>query len=216
MTHYGTVQTVKQETNVSVDKLNVATEAELDEYIQAELEEASSEIDRFCNRTFRLVEGYEETRFGNGRQEIQLQNYPVQSIQSVDAGGKTFVEGEDYEIKDRRNFNGENNGVLVRLQNGKPTKWLKWNQNTRYEFVYDWGYPNEEYPQVLDSVAEDLVVSGVSNAIAQNAASEKGGASSVSMDGFSVSYDIADSVTDAQITSEQLERLKSLQEARII
>ena len=131
MSHYGTVQTVKQETNVDLSRLNVETEAELDEYIQAELEEASSEIDRFCNRTFRLVEGYEETRFGNGRQEIQLQNYPVQSIQSVDASGKTFVEGEDYEIKDRRNFEGENNGILIRRQNGKPTKWLKWNRNTR-------------------------------------------------------------------------------------
>ena len=215
MTHYGTVQTVKLETNASVETLNVDSEQALDDYIKAELEVASSEIDRYCNRTFRLVENHVDTIRGTNLTTIQLNNSPVQTIHSVEENGSELTEGEDFKLKKRSNFDGENNGILEKLTGGEPSPYARWHA-TVYTIEYDWGYSDVDIPKVLNSVAEDLVAAGVSNAIAQNSATEKGGASSISMDGFSVSYDISESVTDAQITAEQLNRLKSLREPRIV
>ena len=202
MSNYGSVTNVKTETGVTPENLNgIETEAELDDYITSKLEGASDEIDRFCNRTFRLVQNVTETRYGNNTRTIQLRNYPVVTIHSVEEGSTELTEGEDFELKGTRNFEGENDGILKRDRRF-------WKRRVEYTFEYDWGYPDNEWPKLLDGVAEALVKAGIQTSIQNTTKAEYGGADSISMDGFSLSIEQA--VRESEIDEGDLSRLKNL------
>lgn len=208
MSGYGSVETVKVRTAATQETFGFSTEQELDDFIATNLEEASSEIDRYCNRTFRLVENHTETIQGNGSKTVQLRNYPVQTIHSLEQNGTVLSEGEDFELKDRRSFDGENNGILKRLGRG-----LVWRNFAEYEIEYDWGYPETEIPHVLDSVANEMVVDTLNEAEAERKAE---GLENVSMDGYSVSYAVVDAQNKGVIRQEQLDRLKALRRPGIV
>jgi len=212
MTQYGSVDQVIARTAATADTLGFSTDQELRDFITTNLEEASSEIDRYCNRTFGLVEGETESRFGNDSATIQLEHGPIQTINSVEESGETLTQGTDFEIKDRESFSGENSGILRRLEDGEAPYAERWREYARYSFDYDWGYVDGEWPAVLDNVANEMVINRLNEAAAERAAS---GTESISMDGYSVSYAVVDAAQKGEIAQAQLERLKSLREPGI-
>lgn len=216
MPQYGSVDQVIARTAATPETLGFEDAAdpdqELRDFVTTNLKEASSAIERYCNRTFGLVQGEEETRHGNNSATIQLDNYPVVSLQTVEEDGNTLTEGEDYRLKGRGNFADENSGILKRLDDGDASRTYRWDDYHRYRFVYDWGYAAGEWPPVLDSVANELVINRLNEAAAERAA---GGLESVSMDGYSVSYAVVDAAQKGDIADSQLNRLRSLREAKI-
>ena len=79
---------------------------------------------------------------------------------------ETLTQGEDYKIKGRRSFEGENNGILKRLKNGNERKYWYWERGLVYTIDYDWGYPEEDRPEVIDSVANEMVINRLNEAAA--------------------------------------------------
>jgi hypothetical protein len=59
-----------------------------------------------------------------------------------------------------------------------------------------------------------MVIAGLREAIGSNAYAEEG-ASSVSMDGFSVTYDLPGALRSGDITETQFKRLKKLQQVAV-
>jgi len=208
--HYGAASSVITQTGLSPDDLaGIADETELKEFIRVELAEASDEINRFCNRTFFETDSHTETREGNGSETLQLSHYPVTNITSVEYGGTTLTEGDDFELVERSNYENaeaaENKGILKRL--GRRTEWRR---SRRYTFEYEAGYTTP--PRVVDGVAEGMVIAGMREAIVSNQSTEQDGAQSVSMDGFSVTYDVPGALRAGNITEEQHTRLASLKQ----
>jgi len=158
MAQYGSVDQVIARTAATADTLGFSTDQELRDFITTNLEEASSEIDQFCNRTFGLVQNETESKFGNGTETIQLEHGPVESINTVEEDGETLTLDTDFEIKDRSSFSGANSGILRRLEDGEASYVERWWDHQRYHFDYDWGYPDGEWPAVLDNVANEMVI----------------------------------------------------------
>jgi len=205
---YGTAESVKIQTGVTADSLGVIeTDAELDEFIEDELREATDEINRFCNRTFFEPEEFTETKTGNGSDKLQLRHYPVTELVEINVRGENLGV-DDVDIIQRRAFSGENNGVLKRQAGSRPHR-NRWNPRQTYEITYLAGY--DQPPKTVASVAEDMVIAGIREAIASNALTHNGGASNISMDGFSVTYDVPSALQSGDISETQHKRLEKLQ-----
>ena len=212
MPFYGTAKSVKIQTGVTPDALGVIeTDAELDTFIEDELREATDEINRFCNRTFFAPEEFTETRTGNGSNKLQLRHYPVTEIVDIDARGEN-VSADDVQIVQRRGFSGENNGILKKNPGTRPRR-NRWNPRRVYEVTYMAGW--EEPPATVASVAEDMVIAGIREAIASNASTHNGGASNISMDAFSVTYDVPSALHAGDISETQHKRLEKLQQISV-
>lgn len=209
--HYGDVDTVLIQTGATPDSfVNIDTQQELEGFIETELEEASDAINRYCKRTFRLVQNDSHTFPGSGSDTVRLPGFPIQEIHSLTREGTELTEGTDFEIKQNRAQAGANMGILRRLENGKPRRHTVWRRHASFEIEYDWGFPEADIPPVLNGVAEDIVSEEVTNSITTSARGQAGGATSVSMDGFSVSYDVAQAAEEGTITETQLQRLKGM------
>jgi hypothetical protein len=185
----------------------VDTTAGVESYIEDRLRGASEELEDFCARQFREPVEFTEERDGNGTDTMQLRHYPVTNIVSLEAKGGTLTEGDDFKLKERRNFGAaggaeQNKGILKRL--GRRTKWYR---NVEYEITYEAGWTQP--PGVIESVAEDMVIAGIREAIGSNAYAEEG-ASSLSMDGYSVTYDVPGALRAGDITESQFKRVENL------
>lgn len=209
--YFGDVTSVIAQSGVSPSDLEgIDTQAELETFIEARLAGASSEIEEFCNRSFREPVEHTDRRRGNDSDRLQLRHGPVTEVVSIE-GGEKSLDTDTVEIVKRAGFQGRNTAILKRIENPVPGTNL-WHESRLYEITYMAGW--EEPPGVVPSVAEDMTIAGIREAIGSNAYAEKG-AGSVSMDGFSVTYDVPSALRSGDISQEQYRRLEKLKQVAV-
>lgn len=178
MGSYADATTVKQRSGVDAGDLGL-TDSEFDALIADLNSQASESIEDYCQRDFEQHVDDTAELDGNGRDAIRLPGYPVTSIASVQVGenNPTTLDSSDYRVRDDPAFSGENGGVLERRQAVWPRGW------ENVQVTYTWGYSSP--PGAVERVADDLVIEAV-QAAAKDAKGK--GATSLSLDGFSVSF----------------------------
>lgn len=194
--HYGSVEHVVQRTGLSPSAIGADTESERDTFVQELLDRASSEIEEFTEVSFRYHENFTFQTEGNGHKDMHLGFSPIQEVNEVKAGDKV-LDSDAYRIKKRR-YRDKNTGILIK-ESGR------WRPHTDYKFDVNWGYQDANRPQAIDAVAEDLVIALINDTDATRKAR---GASSISMDGYSVDYDAMNVQDKLQLNKEMRERLK--------
>ena len=171
MSAYGDVTRTLTRSGITYADLGLESEAALASLTEDLIEQASSIVDQYCGRDFALHEDVAERYDGPGRRRLRLKGWPIISVTSVAVGGTALAEGVDYEVL-------SGGGILERVDGAV---WPPGRRNI--SVVYTYGYTTP--PGAIVSVVEDLVVGALTHA-ARNRATK--GASSMSMDGYSVTY----------------------------
>ena len=171
MSAYGDATRISTRSGITYADLGLADEAALASLVADLNEQASETIDLYCGRDFGLHEDVTEKHDGNGRERIRLDGYPIISVTSVTLGGTALTEDADYAILDDA-------GILERIDYGV---WTVGKRNL--VVVYSYGY--SAAPGAIVGIVEDMVAGALTHA-ARNRATK--GASSMSMDGYSVAY----------------------------
>ena len=171
MSAYGDVTRTLTKSGITYADLGLESEAALASLTEDLIEQASGIVDQYCGRDFALHEDVAERYDGSGRLRLPLRGWPIISVTSVAVGGVALAEGVDYEVL-------SGGGILERIDG------LVWPAGLRnVSVVYSHGYVSP--PGAIVSIVEDLVVGALTHA-ARNRATK--GASSMSMDGYSVAY----------------------------
>lgn len=165
---YGDVDRTIQRSGVTHTSLRLPDAAALQTLTTTVLVQVSSQIDAYCDRDFAVHE-ITETRNGTGRSTFRLLHYPVIEIDTLTADGVVLTEGTDYVVS--------RSGIVERI----GTTWRQARRNI--EITYTYGY--ETTPAAVVGICEDIVANALGN-VARNVAAK--GASSMSMDGYSVAY----------------------------
>jgi hypothetical protein len=77
--------------------LGISTDAD-DAYLQRAISRASEAIELYCGRIFAVETLKEEYAYGYGRSGLRTSRFPVISVTSIEAGGRTLMDGEDYRL----------------------------------------------------------------------------------------------------------------------
>lgn len=170
MSAYGDVTRTLTRSGITYADLGLESEAALASLTDDLIEQASDTIDTYCERDFALHEAVTERLDGNGRERIRLAGHPLVSVASVTLGS-TPLDSPSYEVRPGA-------GILERIDRGV---WPAGKHNLTV--VYSYGYATP--PPAIVGIVEDLVAGALTHA-ARNRATK--GASSMSMDGFSVAY----------------------------
>ena len=171
MSAYGDVTRTLTRSGITYADLGLESEAALASLTNDLIEQASSIVDQHCGRDFALHKDVAERYDGSGRRRLRLKGWPIISVTSVAVGGTALTEGLEYEAV-------PDPGILERIDG------LVWPAGLRnVSVVYSHGYVSP--PGAIVSIVEDLVVGALTHA-ARNVATK--GASSMSMDGYSVAY----------------------------
>ena len=183
---YGTIHAVKYETGIEPGDLIIEVpeesdastdEEKLDFLIEELLDDATSFIDRFCNRDFAHHENDAVQIDGNGRNTLRLpRQWPIIEIHSIEIGGSEIPE-DSYRVKPGRDLAEWNSGLIERRNSYWPQGW------ENIEIVLDWGF--EEPPLEIDDIAEGLAAGAILDFLHNQNAD---GVASISMDGYSVSF----------------------------
>lgn len=183
---YGTVHAVKYETGIEPGDIEIHLDEDadpsdeeeaIDLLIEELLDDATSLIDRFCNRDFSHHENDTVTVDGNGRNSMRLpRQWPIIEIHSIKIGGSE-IDSDTYRVRPGRDLAEWNSGVIDR----KNSIWPEGFENIEIEL--DWGF--EEVPLEIDDVAEGLAAGAILEFMQNQSV---GGAQSISMDGYSVTY----------------------------
>lgn len=173
---YGDTARIKHLANVTYSDLGLADEETLEMFISDLNDQASEIVDDYCGRDFGL-HGTETAPVvaklnGNGRRTIRLPGFPVVSVVSVSVDGTTLTEGKEYDVI-------LESGILERIDRGI---WMPGRRNIVVKYVY--GY--ESPPKSIARIVEGMVVAAL---VATKKRVSVGAVSSISMDGYSVSYD---------------------------
>ncbi|MFA5137090.1 MAG: hypothetical protein WC489_06935 [Patescibacteria group bacterium] len=134
------------------------------------IEQASDILDTYCERDFALHEAETVRLDGNGRECIRLPGHPLVSVTSVTLSN-ALLDSALYEVRSGA-------GVLERIDGGV---WSAGRRNIAVVYTYGFTTP----PAAITGIVEDLVAGALTHA-ARNVATK--GASSMSMDGYSVAY----------------------------
>lgn len=173
---YGDTARIKRLANVTHSDLGLADDLALDTFIDDLNDQASEIVDDYCGRDFGL-HGTETVPVvaklnGNGRRTIRLPGFPVVSVVSVSVDGTILTEGKEYDVI-------LESGILERIDRGI---WMPGRRNIVVKYVY--GY--ESPPKSIARIVEGMVVAAL---VATKKRVSVGAVSSISMDGYSVSYD---------------------------
>lgn len=173
---YGDTARIKRLANVTYSDLGLADEETLEMFIGDLNDQASEIVDDYCGRDFGL-HGTETVPVvaklnGNGRRTIRLPGFPVVSVVSVSVDGTILTEGKEYDVI-------LESGILERIDRGI---WMPGRRNIVVEYIY--GY--ESPPKSIARIVEGMVVAAL---VATKKRVSVGAVSSISMDGYSVSYD---------------------------
>jgi hypothetical protein len=193
---YADAALVKQLAGVTYADLGLVDDAALDALILKLNQRASAIIDREAGRDFLQHVAAVETLDGNDGTDLLLQGFPVLSIASVTDRG-VALDSTGYRLKPTRN--GSNAGVL-QLADLEP-----WTQEyNRYVVTYTWGYTTP--PLDVQQAAESMVIRALQAAKGDARAT---GATSWSMDGFSVTYDrqLRSFLSDAEVRAVRAYRV---------
>jgi len=170
MSAYGDVTRTLTRSGITYADLGLESEAALASLTDDLIEQASDILDTYCERDFALHEAVTERLDGNGRERIRLAGHPLVSVTSVTLGS-TPLDSTSYEVRPGA-------GILERIDGGV---WSAGRRNLT--IVYSYGYATT--PPAIVGIVEDLVAGALTHA-ARNVATK--GASSMSMDGYSVAY----------------------------
>ena len=170
MSAYGDVARTLTRSGITYADLGLADDDALASLTEDLIKQASDVVDTYCGRDFALHEAETVRLDGNGRERIRLAGHPLLSITSVTLGS-TPLDSTSYEVHPGA-------GILERIDGGV---WSAGRRNLT--IVYSYGYATT--PPAIVGIVEDLVVGALTNA-ARNRAVK--GASSMSMDGYSVAY----------------------------
>ena len=170
MSAYGDVTRILTRSGITYADLGLESEAALASLVEDLIEQASDILDTYCERDFALHEAETERLDGNGRERIRLAGHPLVSVTSVTLGS-TLLDSASYEVRPGA-------GILERIDGGV---WSAGRRNLT--IVYSYGYATT--PPAIVGIVEDLVAGALTHA-ARNVATK--GASSMSMDGYSVAY----------------------------
>jgi len=170
MSAYGDVTRTLTRSGITYADLGLADEAALTSLAADLIEQASDIVDTHCGRDFTLHEDVAERYDGTGRDSLRLRGWPVVSVASVVVGGVSLTEDLEYEV--------DAAGILERVDGAT---WPVGRRNVSVTYSYGYATP----PGAIAGVVEDLVAGALTHA-ARNRATK--GASSMSMDGYSVAY----------------------------
>ncbi len=170
MSAYGDVTRTLTRSGITYADLGLESEAALAALVEDLIGQASDTVDTYCERDFALHEAVTERLDGNGRERIRLAGHPLLSVTSVTLGS-TLLDSASYEVRPGA-------GILERIDGGV---WSAGRRNLT--IVYSYGYATT--PPAIVGIVEDLVAGALAHA-ARNRATK--GASSMSMDGYSVAY----------------------------
>jgi len=170
MSAYGDVTRTLTRSGITYADLGLADEAALTSLAADLIEQASDIVDTYCERDFALHEAVTERLDGNGRERIRLAGHPLASVTSVTLGS-TLLDSASYEVRPGA-------GILERIDRGV---WPAGRRNIAVVYTYGFTTP----PAAITGIVEDLVAGALTHA-ARNRATK--GASSMSMDGYSVAY----------------------------
>jgi hypothetical protein len=171
MSAYGDVTRTLTRSGITYADLGLESEAALASLTEDLIEQASGIVDQYCGRDFDHYADVSERHDGSGRRRLRLKGWPIIAVTSVEVGGTALTEGLEYEAV-------PDPGILERIDGAV------WPRGTRnIAVVYSYGYTTP--PGAIAGVVEDLVVGSLTHA-ARNRAVK--GASSMSMDGYSVAY----------------------------
>ena len=197
---YGNADVVIKRTGADAETLGFDSESDLEEFVGDRLAEASDSINRYTNRTFELHEDEQSfIRVNRSTREIRVPKRPLVEIHELKSTSKTLSES-DYRIKDDSMLPDLNAGIIERTDHR-----TRFRPGVEYAVSYDWGF--EDVPGVVDSVANELAIDSLNEMEAEIKA---GGTSNISMDGYSVTYDVANAAEKGTITDQQLSRLDNL------
>ena len=171
MSAYGDVTRTLTRSGITYADLGLESEAALASLVEDLIEQASGIVDQYCGRDFALHEAVNERYDGSGRLRLPLRGWPIISVTSVAVGGVALAEGVDYEVL-------PGGGILERVDGAVWPPGLR-----NVSVVYSHGYVSP--PAAITGIVEDLVAGALTHA-ARNRATK--GASSMSMDGYSVAY----------------------------
>lgn len=171
MTAYGDVARTLTRSGITYADLGLVDTAALVSLAADLNEQASETVDLYCGRDFMLHEDVAERYDGSGRLRLPLRGWPIISVASVAVGGVALAEGVNYE-----GLPGA--GILERVDGAVWPVGLR-----NVSIVYSYGYTAA--PGAITGIVEDLVIGALTHA-ARNRAVK--GASSMSMDGYSVAY----------------------------
>lgn len=167
MVGYGDASRILQRSGIAPEDLNLSSDQDLLDLVEALNDQASGLVDQYCGRDYLLHADEEYEQLGtNSRDRLMLPGYPVLSVSSVINRGATLTP-TDYVLR-------EGPGVLL-LRSGAAWGSAK--------LVYSWGYTSP--PPGIVVAVEEMAVVALTGA-AKNWITR--GADSASMDGFSVSY----------------------------
>jgi len=171
MSAYGDVTRISTRSGITYADLGLADEAALTSLAADLIEQASETVDLYCGRDFALHEDVAERYDGPGRRRLRLRGWPIVSVASVAVDGTALTGDVEYEVD-------AGPGILERVDGAV---WPPGRRNV--SIVYTYGYATP--PGAIAGVVEDLVAGALTHA-ARNRAVK--GASSMSMDGYSVAY----------------------------
>jgi hypothetical protein len=170
MSAYGDVTRTLTRSGITYADLGLESEAAIVALTDDLIEQASDILDTYCERDFALHEAETVRLDGNGRECIRLPGHPLVSVTSVTLSN-ALLDSASYEVRSGA-------GILERIDGGV---WSAGRRNLT--IVYSYGYATT--PPAITGIVEDLVAGALAHA-ARNRATK--GASSMSMDGYSVAY----------------------------
>jgi hypothetical protein len=181
MAAYGDPAIVRTRIGLTYAELGFADDPSYTAFLLAMNERASQAVIDYTQRDFDLHEDEEALLDGNDLNTLALPGYPVVSVVEVLEDGE-LVAATDYRLLPGTPGVG-NSGILERRA---PDLWWAgaWE---RYAITYDWGFTTP--PASVKGVVENLMVRAVQGRQASFSGSQ--GATSYSMDGFAVAYDVA-------------------------
>ncbi len=171
MSAYGDPARTLTRSGITYADLGLVDEASLASLVEDLIEQASDSVDLYCGRDFALHEGVAERYDGTGRDRLMLRGRPIVSVASVEVDGVTLADGDEYVVL-------EGPGILERVDG---TPWRRGRRNVVVSYSHGYTTP----PAAIAGIVEDLVAGALTHA-ARNHATK--GASSMSMDGYSVAY----------------------------
>lgn len=176
MTAYGDRPRIKNKAGVIYTDLKLDTEADYNDLIDDMNTQASSLVDQFCQRDFIMHTDDNVLMDGTGRSTFMTPDYPIISITSLELEGKTLIVNTDYRLKVSNSYGGYS-GIIEKRYGIWTMEWQT------IDLTYTWGYSTP--PDAIVQVVEEMV-STFLKASAQAVRSK--GVKSLSMEGFSVSF----------------------------
>ena len=171
MSAYGDAARIVTRSGITYADLGLTDEAALASLAEDLVEQASDIIDTCCGRDFALYSAVTERRDGTGRRRLRLKGWPVTAVTSVTIDGTALTEDVEYEV-------AAGPGILERIDG------ILWPVGTRnVSITYSHGYATP--PPAIVGIVEDLVAGALTHAARNHVVK---GASSMSMDGYSVAY----------------------------